>query len=540
MCANLIGMMRQKAVGKNTPITLVALCLAIIVGAAYAQPNASPLTPAPVAASPTEITAPSNEGLESNSVPSDTHAPVPLLKGTAQLVLNEPVRPITLPETLNLADSQNLSIRISEQDLTRERWLFYNRLTQFLPEVRVFYTNRRIDGTILVGGAIPINNIHTTVHIPGVMLESELFNGFGKTLNSLSQRMLQQAAKADVRRTQADILLDAHEQYQNLLLAKVEVAIQGEVLREAESNMKIIRAKFLAGSVPKLDVLQSEAEEASALQLLITFRNNFHVRSAALARTLNLPILTELLPQDTAVAETPLIPETLSLEQLVAVAEQSRPEIARERFRIKASQWNQWSALSNGMPTVVLNHTTQAIGTDLHQLPNYQTTELLLNWNVGRSAASSITQFQARRADTERARLVLEQTVNEVQERVAQSYYDSQSKKEEIKALRQRYDAQYERYRLSKLRWENGLITTTDFIIAEVAKNQAQRDLARSILEYNVSQARLLHSIGLISIDTILDPTKLVLPKLSLSKPALQPVKPVQSVQSAMPLKTAP
>jgi outer membrane protein TolC len=464
-----------------------------------------------------------------------------LLQGTTRFIRDESARPITLEEALTLSDRLNLNLKIAQTDQRRDRWRFYNSLAQFVPDVTpLFYERRRIDGTFFVGGAFPVD-VDITTHTVGATFRAQVFNGFRNVLESATRQSTLQASRADVRRTQADVLLDTYTLYQQLLLAKAEVAIAEDAVAQARSTLGLNQARFQAGTAPRLDVLQSEAELAQEVQRLLAAQNNYRTQSATLSEVLGIPILTDLVPVETTVLPKTLLDDTVSLQDLTALALANRPEIQRERYRVQANRINQWSAFSDVLPDVIFSNTSQAQGQTLDYMPNSQIRQFQLNWNLPQSGASAVTQFQVLRAETERARLVQQQTERQVTREVNERYFTAQSQKSQIEAFRLRLRSTDEAFRLSRLRLEAGLITTTDLLINQVNRNRAQLDLARTILDYNISQARLIHGIGLMSKQTLLTSTPLCPTPPPTGRPAPKaPPLPTQNPVTPAPLPPQP
>lgn len=429
---------------------------------------------------------------------------VRLLQASTLFIGGKPT-PISLPEALETASRKNLSLRIEQTEYRQERWRFYNQLSTFLPNVSFFYEQRRTDGTFFVADAVPVT-VDITLHNIGFNLDAQVFNGFRNTLQSVSQFQAARAAKADLLQTQENILLRTYELYQDLLLSKANIAIEETSLEEAESTLAINQARYNAGAATRVDVLQAEAQVASFRQRLQAAQGNFRIQSAALAETIGIPVLTDLIPVEATVTPAPLLPLTAPLPSLVAEAMENRQAIQRDRFAMRANRANQWSSLSDLLPDVYLRARTQAQGATLNRMLNSQIAEFVAVWPLENLGVNAMTQFKALQAQTDRARLVLEQTERSITEGVAQNFYQSESQRAQIDSARQRMLSEREAVRLAKLRLEEGLITTTDFLTNQVALNQARLNLAQAILNYNVSQARLLHGIGRMTVQAILTP----------------------------------
>lgn len=459
----------------------------------------APVSPAPIVPAPGEALPPA----ESKPEPLSSE-PITLLEGRT-VMTTERVRPITLQQALNYAERQNLSIQIQDTRTLQEKWRLLNNLTAYLPTANPFYNRQRINGTFFVAGGIPVF-VAATTHTIGFTLDAPVFQGFRPTLESIAQGRTYQASKAELKRTQADILLDSYEGYQSLLLDKARVAIEEDNLKEAESTLKDVQARFNAGVSTQFDVMQAQAQVASARQNLVAAQGQFHIRGISLANTLGLPILTELFPVETDAGPFPLVPPASSLEQLVDHAFENRPEIRRDKFLVKANQVAQWTAISPVLPRVDLVYTTQAVGFTLDKMFNTQLNQVNVNWLIERGGLGAVTQFKVLQAQTAQSKLVELDTERRVAEEVARNFYNSRNFLVQIDAVRQRVSSEREAFRLARLRLDEGFITTTDLLVNQVALNRARLDLASAVIDYNITQARLLHGIGRMTIQNVLTP----------------------------------
>jgi outer membrane protein len=455
--------------------------------------------------SPETHAAPSDPALQTGSV---KNVPEALRESVKPLSLSAVVsaqeRPVSLEEALTAATRQNLSLRQTQTRLRAQKWQFANQLSEFLPDVTPLFLNRQtVNGAFIVSGAIPVS-VDARTYVLGSTVQMRVFHGFQTLLNSAAERQRYRAARAEVSRSEADILLETFQRYDALQLAKVRIAVAESRQREANSLLKVTQSKFQEGLVPKLEVFQAQAQVASAEETLVNAVNGYQLASADLAASLGQSLLEVLTPTTDRLQPALLIEPTLTLNQLVSVAQTQRPELQRDALLVKAERAARLAVLGQYLPDVTASYTTQASGLNLQEMKNAQITQLNLNWVLGRAGVGPFVRYQQARVRTEQAELTLLQTRQQVEADVVSAFYDMQNRQASIRLADSRLAAESERLRLAWLRHREGLMTTTDLINAQTQTADAQYALAEVIVGYNAAQARLLRAIGAVSAETLL------------------------------------
>lgn len=127
-----------------------------------------------------------------------------------------------------------------------------------------------------------------------------------------------------------------------------------------------------------------------------------------------------------------------------------------------------------------------------------------LNWDVGDGLGiPTISKINQARYDAKLIKNTIEKLKQQIENEVRIAYLNVQVAKDLINVAEKRVKAATEALRLARLRLENGIGINTELLNAQTDYTKALVSKVQAIVEYNNAQADLLHSIGLISYETL-------------------------------------
>ncbi|MFM1651237.1 TolC family protein [Brevibacillus sp. B_LB10_24] len=251
------------------------------------------------------------------------------------------------------------------------------------------------------------------------------------------------------------VKLGAEKAYYDLLNAQEDLTLKKQSQERAELQLKVAKSAFDVGTKAKTDVLQAEAALAAAQAATSAAESNLEVARLNLNQFLGVELNKQWKLVKTDAQANVKMPE---LNDAVAKALEQRPEITQATEQIKLSE---------------------------------------LNVDIIRKY-SSIATYQGQMAenDVEKAKIDLEQTKRSISIEVAQAYYNLNSAKTSIEALKKARDAAAENYRLTNLRFENGLSTTLEVIGAEEELSNRENQYQQAVHNFNLATVTLQNAIG--------------------------------------------
>jgi len=249
--------------------------------------------------------------------------------------------------------------------------------------------------------------------------------------------------------------LGAQKAYYDLLHAKAEVELKKQSLVRAQTQLKVANAAFDVGTKAKTDILQAEMGVAGAQAALAAAENNLEISRMKLNEFLGV----ELSKQWKLAADNkPMQPITLTLEQATEQALSKRLELVQKQEELKLAELS---------------------------------VELIRKYS-----ALSTYQGQVARNDLEKAKLAIEEQNRAISLEVAEAYYNLNAAKLGVEFRKKAKEAAAESYRLTNLRFENGLATTLEVIQTEEELSDRENQYQEAIRSYNLAVVNFETALG--------------------------------------------
>ncbi|MDN9008414.1 TolC family protein [Brevibacillus laterosporus] len=280
-----------------------------------------------------------------------------------------------------------------------------------------------------------------------------------------AQQKYVQTAKAEAARNIHKYMLQAMEDktklgaekaFYELWHAKQDLQVKEQSLTRAQKQVDTANALFTAGIKAKNDVLQAETGLAQAKANYEEARNQVHLSTLSLNQFLAEDLTKEWelsIPEEDIRGK-----EIIPLEEAKRLAVVQRAEILKSDEEIKAAKKN------------------------VDTIEKY----------------SILSSFQGQLAknELETAEMNKEQIKNDILLEVTRNYEALTSAKQGIEALDKAREASKENYRLTQLRYENGLATTLDVMSAEEDLAKRANEYETALHNYQVAYLNYKNSMG--------------------------------------------
>lgn len=247
-------------------------------------------------------------------------------------------RPISLADCVEYGLTNNLPIRIQATQAESQRWLLFGALGRFLPDAITNYRGEYLEGGRLIGGILPAQfktpNVTTSAGFR--FFGSQGGRVFFGSLQSLHQY---KAAKEQLFGTINDQLLAITRGYYGMVRNEALLEIQTRAVDVSEAQVNLNQQLENAGTGTRFQVLQSETQLARDQQNLLTQEVSLRRAAIDLATVLNLNASINLLSVETEVRKVRLIDPALTINRLLTLAIDNRPELKQyEHLRIAAKR----------------------------------------------------------------------------------------------------------------------------------------------------------------------------------------------------------
>jgi multidrug efflux system outer membrane protein len=315
-------------------------------------------------------------------------------------------------------------------------------------------------------------------------------------------RRATEAARADLLGTEAayrnvtiTLVSDVASFY--LLLRDLDERLQiaQRTLATRLDSLKIIQARFDKGIVPELDVNQAEIEVAVAESAIATFQRQIVQTENALR------ILLGRNPGPVTRGESleaqrfpPDVPAGLPSELL-----QRRPDVVQAESRLEAATARIGVAEALRYPSIFLTGRLGVESTDLSDL-NSGDAE---TWNIGANIFAPIFNSGQLKAQAEAARAQAEEALLQYESTLQQAFREVEDSLVAIRTYRDEYEAQSRRVvaarnaaRLSRARYDGGVVDYLEVLDTERTKFDAELAQTQTLQLYFNSIVQLYKALG--------------------------------------------
>lgn len=316
-----------------------------------------------------------------------------------------------------------------------------------------------------------------------------LVTDFGRREGSIRREEDTLEARRFARRTSVEeVLLTVRRFFFEYLRAEALVRVEQDTVKDREALVRQARGFFEVGTRPKIDVARAEASLFAAKANLIGAQNGVKL---AWARLKNAMGLTRF-EQRPVAAEVNVQPATLSLEEAVEAAFESRTEIEDFRSRLDAGQEAIQLARKARLPRIQFDgqygwrwHDEQDVVRSTLTL----TVPLFAEFAIRPDIERNVREYHAVKAqqDEQRQRIALE---------VEESYLAVLEAGERIKANEAQKKSAKENLDLANGRYQVGVGSIIEITEAQVVHTRAQTDHIRSIYDHKLAEARLARAMG--------------------------------------------
>ena len=487
----------------NAWLLLAALCPAAAPAVADQPPPGAPLPPG--SSAPPE------------NVPPPPGGEAPRLGGgsPASGQASGEATTIDLATALDLAGVRNPEIMIARERVTETAAIRMFAAAQILPNLNGgmnFDTHsgnlQQSNGHVLdvsrsalfVGAGA--NAIAAgSVNIPGVFWNQNLSQGLFTYLVA-RQTVRQQQFTSQAIRNQ--VLLRVSLAYVELLRASGRRAIAIRIRNDAAEIARLTASFAQTGQGRQADADRAATELGKRETDLMVAEGELLMASARLAQLLNLEPTVRLQPAEEWVLPTPLVPEPITLAELIAMASLRRPELAASREQIAISLLNlRGSQVLPFSPTTLVGFSAGTFGGGANLQPvrfgNFKGRndfDVVAYWTLQNLGVGNRAQIQMARSRLRQSDLRQLEVLNAVRLEVANAYVQAQTRFAQIgtaeRAVRSGVDAFGED--LDRIR--NNLGLPIEVLDSLRLLGRARFEYLEAIAAYNSAQFELYVALG--------------------------------------------
>jgi outer membrane protein TolC len=414
------------------------------------------------------------------------------------------IRNITLEEAveLSLKNSKQLKISQSNVDLAglNIRQIKDNQLPSFSVSASYLRLNtpninlKSASSDTTGGGAI---SLHVNSVAYGMASASvPLFSGFRYKYSLESAKYLQEASRLDAETDRQAVIQNAIMAYSNLYKAKRSVDLVAENLVREHERVTEFTNREKNGIIARNDLLKATLQESNVQLTLMDAENDLKITTINMNLILGLPEDTQLAADSASFEVLKDAGNAMDWEQTAIT---HRKDMAAIAMRQKAAGSDIHVAKADLYPSVALTGGYVALS-----IPGFVTVPNAFNAGIGVSYNLASLWKTGSKIEEAKTRLYQLKTNEEilldrVHLDINTAYYNYVLSKKKIEVYEKAVEQANENYRITKNKYDNSLVTTTELLDADVAQVQSKINYAAAKADAVVAYKKLEQTAGVIN-----------------------------------------
>ncbi len=311
-----------------------------------------------------------------------------------------------------------------------------------------------------------------------------------------SAKYLQQATQLDAENDKEGVILNTINAYINLYKAAATVNVVKENLGQSNQRDSVLSRLEQNGLLARNDLLKSELQTSNIELSLLDAENNLKLATINMNLMTGLPEST-ILSTDSSGFQDNMDLKTISDYELLAL--QNRKDISALSFRKKAATTAISAARADLYPSIAL--TGGYIAANIPHLVtiiNAVNVGVGLQYNLGSlwKTKAKINQAQEREKEIMANEAQLDE---EVKMQINTSYENFLLSKKKTGVFENAVVQAEENFRITKNKYDNNLVNTTELLDANVLLLQSKINLAVAKADVLLAYSKLLESAGILS-----------------------------------------
>lgn len=323
-----------------------------------------------------------------------------------------------------------------------------------------------------------------------------IFSGFRFKYGLESARYLEQAAKLDVENDKMAVIQNTVAAYGNLYKAKKAVELVAENLKSEHERVEEFTNREKNGMLARNDLMKAKLQESNIELALLDAENDLKLTTVNMNLLIGLPEATMLIVDENSFGD---MKDAGALSEWEEKAMANRKDISANVIRQKAANTNIKVAKADLYPSVALTGGYVAL-----TIPGVVTVPNAMNIGVGvkydiASLWKSGAKIAEARTKEYQVQTNQEMLFDKVHMEINTAYYNYLLSRRRIEVLSKAVEQADENYRISKNKYDNSLMTTTDLLDADVAQIKSKIEYENAKADAVVAFKKLEQVSGVIN-----------------------------------------
>ncbi|MDP3668565.1 MAG: efflux transporter outer membrane subunit [Telluria sp.] len=392
-----------------------------------------------------------------------------------------------LRQLIELALANNRDLRVSILNIEQARAQYQIRRADQLPTLNLGVSGNRAPGA---------NDSINTTYSVGLTVSAFELDLFGRVRNLGAAALAQYLATEEARKSaQISLIGSVANVYLGLLADDELLELTRKTLAAREESLKLIDLKYENGVVSALDLQQGRSLVESARVTLAQQQRQRAQDANLLTLLVGQPLPATLAPASTLAATTLAeLPAGLPSDLLTV-----RPDVRAAEQQLIGANANIGAARAAFFPRIALTGSAGTVSSELNGLFKggtfawtFAPQMLLPIFDYGRNSAN----LGSARAGRDIALAQYERAIQTAFREVSDALAGQATLSEQLRAQRAVAQAESERFRLSELRYRNGVSSYLDLLDAQRSLFSAQQSAVQANLQRLQNQVTLYRVLG--------------------------------------------
>jgi outer membrane protein len=415
----------------------------------------------------------------------------------------EEERVLSLKEAVEMALERSAVIHSAREGMKGADYLRKATMADFFPTLRTEYDYTRLDEDPFIR-LEPLRTKRTVGTQDNyswtTVVDQPLFRGGALYWSYRLAKLGVDLTKVSLELVKQDLILQVKATYFTILKAEKIRQVAVQAVQQLESQLKVSRAFYEVGIIPKNDLLQTQVQMAQARQNLTSAEVELAIGKASFNTLLRRDVGMEVKVEDILEYRPMEVPFEESLEK----ARKNRPELKETELTVKKAEKEVQLARSEYFPTVNLIFDYERVGDD----PGVSGSEFedKDSWNIMASARWTFWQWgkkrqlvrekETRLIQAKDARVQVEDSISL---EVKDAYLRLREARDKIGVAEVAIEQAEENFRMNQERFKEQVATSTDVLDAQTLLTQARTNYFNALSDYRIAWARLDRAMGIVT-----------------------------------------
>ncbi len=398
-----------------------------------------------------------------------------------------------LKQLIELALQNNRDLRVAVLNIEQARAQYQIKRADQLPNVGLSLSQTRQNPSSTGSGI-------SSVGFGGLAISSFELDFFGRVRALSESSLASYLATEEARKTvQISLVAQVANAYLSLLADKELQALTLDTLNTRGESLKLTKLRFDNGVVSELDYAQARSLQEAARVTLAQVQRQTARDENALVLLLGQPIPADLPAGPALLSGVPLladVPAGLPSDLLAR-----RPDIRQAEQQLLAANANIGAARAAFFPNITLTAGVGRASTELTGL--LSSTDSVSAWNWGAQlllpifdAGRNQARLGSAKAGRDIAVAQYEKAIQSAFREVADALASRATLAEQLRAQQAQAQAEASRFKLSDLRYSNGVSSYLDLLDAQRSLFTARQSVVQIQLEQLQNQVTLYKVLG--------------------------------------------